>query len=128
MQYIEISTDISDLSLTLVQRWKSEDKICLPGRIWSALAESPERLDDTYNMNARREQSTRQIGHFPTVSSNASQCQWAGRPLRGEELAEFLAFDFKAGPIPQFHIGWLGDPVDVVLSSLPAPHRSPLSM
>jgi hypothetical protein len=37
----------------------------------------------------------------------------AGQPLRVEELAEFLASDFKAGPIPQFHMGWrLDGPVD----------------
>ena len=42
----------------------------------------------------------------------------APRPLRVEELAEVLAFDFKAGPIPRFHGGWrLEDPVDAVLST-----------
>jgi ankyrin repeat protein len=42
----------------------------------------------------------------------------ASRPLRVEELAEFLAFDFKAGPIPKFHEDWcLEDPVDAVLST-----------
>jgi hypothetical protein len=42
----------------------------------------------------------------------------ASRPLRVEELAELLAFDFKAGPIPKFHEDWrLEDPVDAVLSA-----------
>jgi ankyrin repeat protein len=42
----------------------------------------------------------------------------ASRPLRVEELAEFLAFDFKEGPIPEFHEGWrLEDSVDAVLST-----------
>jgi ankyrin repeat protein len=42
----------------------------------------------------------------------------ASRPLRVEELAELLAFDFKAGPIPKFHEGWrLEDPKDAVLSA-----------
>ena len=42
----------------------------------------------------------------------------ASRPLRVEELAEILAFDFKAGPIPKFCEGWrLPNPVDAVLST-----------
>ena len=43
----------------------------------------------------------------------------ASHPLRVKELAELLAFDFKAGPIPEFHEDWrLEDPVDAVLSAL----------
>jgi len=35
-----------------------------------------------------------------------------------EELVEFLAFDFKAGPIPKFHEDWrLKDPANEVLST-----------
>jgi hypothetical protein len=30
----------------------------------------------------------------------------ASGPLRVEELAEFLAFDFKAGSLPKFHEDW----------------------
>ena len=42
----------------------------------------------------------------------------ASRPFRVEELAEFLAFDLQAGPIPQFREEWrLEDPVDAVLST-----------
>jgi hypothetical protein len=42
----------------------------------------------------------------------------ASRPFRVEELAEFLAFDLKIGPIAKFHEGWrLEDPMDVVLST-----------
>jgi hypothetical protein len=42
----------------------------------------------------------------------------ASRPLRVEELAEFLAFDFKAGAIPIFREDWrLEDPFDAVLST-----------
>jgi hypothetical protein len=42
----------------------------------------------------------------------------AYRPLLVEELAELLAFDFKAGPIPKFREGWrLEDSVDSVLST-----------
>ena len=40
------------------------------------------------------------------------------RPLRVEELAEFLAIDFKAGPIPKYREDWrLEDPVEAVLST-----------
>src|SRR6266850_1584778 len=42
----------------------------------------------------------------------------ASRPLRIEELADFLGFDFAAGPIPGVHDGWLlEDPIDAVLST-----------
>jgi len=42
----------------------------------------------------------------------------ASRPLRVEELAEFLAFDFEAGFIPEFDEDLrLEDPVDAVLST-----------
>ena len=40
------------------------------------------------------------------------------RPLRVEELAEFLAFDFDAGQIPKYHEDWrLEDPVEAVLTT-----------
>ena len=42
----------------------------------------------------------------------------ASRPPRVEELGEFLAFDFKAGPIPKFHEDWrVEDPVKAVVST-----------
>jgi len=42
----------------------------------------------------------------------------ASRPLRVEELAEILAFDFKSGAIPKFHKDWrLNNPVQAVLSA-----------
>jgi hypothetical protein len=42
----------------------------------------------------------------------------ASRPLLVEELAEFLAFDFKAGLTPKFREDWrLEDPVEAVLST-----------
>jgi ankyrin repeat protein len=44
----------------------------------------------------------------------------ASRPLRVEELAEFLAFDFEAGPTPTFQAGWRPeDPISAVLSTCP---------
>jgi ankyrin repeat protein len=43
------------------------------------------------------------------------------RPLRVEELADFLALDFSAGPIPKFREDWRGEnPVDAVLSTCSA--------
>jgi len=40
------------------------------------------------------------------------------RPLRIKELAEFLAFDFKAGAIPTFRPSWQPvDPLDALLST-----------
>ena len=42
----------------------------------------------------------------------------ASRPLRIAELAEFLAFDFDAGPTPTFLAGWRPeDPIGAVLST-----------
>ena len=42
----------------------------------------------------------------------------ASHPLRVEELAEILAFDFKSGAIPKFHKDWrLKNPVEAVLSA-----------
>src|SRR6267154_250245 len=42
----------------------------------------------------------------------------AFRPLHVEELAELLAFDFEAHPIPAFHEDLrMGDPLDAVLST-----------
>jgi ankyrin repeat protein len=71
-------------------------------------------LDETYERTLREiNKADWEFAHrlfqFVTVAS---------RPLRVEELAELLAFDFKAGPIPKFHEGWrLEDPVDAVLSA-----------
>jgi hypothetical protein len=45
----------------------------------------------------------------------------AVRPLRVEELAELLAFDFEAGPIPKFNEDWrLEDSTHAVLSTCPS--------
>jgi len=87
---------------------------CLPGHIQHALTELPETLDETY------ERTLRGINHANWEFAHRL-FQWvsvASRPLRVEELAELLAFDFKAGPIPRFHEDWrLEDPVHTVLST-----------
>jgi Ankyrin repeats (3 copies) len=87
---------------------------CIPARIQHALAELPETLDETYQRTLREiNKADWEFAHrlFQFVAV-------ASRPLRVEELAELLAFDFKAGPIPKFHEGWrIEDPVDAVLST-----------
>ena len=87
---------------------------CIPGRIRHALDELPGSLDGTYERTLGEIKSTdwefaRRL--FQCVAA-------AARPLRAEELAEFLAFDFKAGPIPKFREVWrLEDPFGAVLST-----------
>ena len=87
---------------------------CIPARIQQALAELPETLDETYQRTLREINKVdwefaHRLFQFVAVAS---------RPLRVEELAELLAFDFEAGTIPKFHEGWrLEDPVDAVLST-----------
>ena len=87
---------------------------CLPGRIWQALDELPATLDETYERTLREIKDTNW-----EFAQRLLQCvAVVFRPLRVEELAEFLAFDFKAGPIPKFHEDWrLEDPLEAVLST-----------
>ncbi len=87
---------------------------CLPARIRHALAELPETLDETYERTLREVKNLNwEFAHL------LLQCvAVAIRPLRVEELAEFLAFDFNAGPIPRFQEGWrVEDPIEAVLST-----------
>jgi len=87
---------------------------CHPGRIRHALSELPETLDETY------ERTLREINKADwELAHRLFQCvAVASRPLQVEELAEFLAFDFTAGPVAKFQEGWrLEDPVDAVLST-----------
>src|SRR5580692_3516552 len=84
---------------------------CFPARIKHALADLPETLDETYDRTLREINKTDwELAHrllqFVAVAS---------RPLRVEELAELLAFDFNPGTIPKFREGWrLENPVDAV--------------
>jgi hypothetical protein len=74
----------------------------------------PETLDETY------ERTLREINKADSeLAHRLFQCvAVASRPLRVEELAEFLAFDFSARPIPQFREDWHPeDPVEAVLST-----------
>jgi hypothetical protein len=87
---------------------------CLPGRIRKALDELPATLDGTYERTLREIKETnwefaRQLLLCVAVAS---------RPLRVNELAQILAFDFNAGQIPKFREDWcLEDPVEAVLST-----------
>jgi ankyrin repeat protein len=90
---------------------------CIPARIRHALADLPETLDETYERTLREiNKANREFAHrlFQFVAV-------AVRPLRVEELAELLAFDFEAGSIPKFHEDWrLEDPMHAVLSTCPS--------
>jgi ankyrin repeat protein len=87
---------------------------CIPAVIQEALANLPETLDGTYERTLREitgphREFAQRLFQFVAVAS---------RPLRVEELAELLAFDFKAVPIPKFHESWrMKNPVDAVLST-----------
>src|SRR5712691_1973777 len=86
----------------------------LPGRIRRALDELPQTLDGTY------ERTLREIDDANwEFSRRLFLCvAVASRPLNVEELAEFLAFDFRAGPVPKYREDWrLEDPLEAVLST-----------
>ena len=82
--------------------------------IRNALAGLPETLDGTYERTLREiNKEDWEFAHcllqFVAV---------AVHPLRVEELAELLAFDFKAGSIPKSHEDWrLEVPMHAVLST-----------
>ena len=87
---------------------------CIPARIQHALANLPTTLDGTYErtlheINEVDWKLAHRLFQFVAVTS---------RPLRIDEFAELLAFDFEAGPIPIFHEGWRSeDPVGKALST-----------
>ena len=87
---------------------------CFPGRIRRALEELPETLDETYDRALKDiDEASWELANrlFQVVAV-------AARPLRVDELAQFLGFDFAVGPIPKFCAGWLlEDPIDAVLSA-----------
>ena len=89
---------------------------CLPARIRQALEELPESLDGTY------ERILRDIDNANwKFARRLLQCvAVASRPLRVEELAEFLAYDFDAEPTPAFRADWRPeDPTSAVFSTCP---------
>ena len=87
---------------------------CLPGRIRHALDELPETLDATYERMLQEIDGT----NWEFARRLLLCVAVVSRPLRVEELAECLAFDFNAGPIPKYREDWrLEDPVEAVLST-----------
>jgi len=87
---------------------------CIPGRIRRALDDLPETLDETYARALKEiDKQNWEYAHrlFQCVAV-------ASRPLRVKEVAEFLAFDFEAGPVPTFLADWRPeDPTHTVLST-----------
>ena len=86
---------------------------CIPGRIRRALDELPKTLDETYARSLEEiDEQNWEYAHrlFQCVAA-------ASRPLRIDELAEFLAFDFESGSIPTLIADWRPeDPTHTVLS------------
>ena len=72
---------------------------CLPGRIRNALDELPATLDGTYERTLREIKDT----NWKFARRLLLCVAVVSRLLQVEELAEFLALDFNAGPIPKFH-------------------------
>ena len=75
---------------------------CLPSSVRLILEELPESLDETYERILKEIRKPNQ-GH----AHRLLQCLVAAvRPLRVEELAEVLAFDFNAEEISKLNPGW----------------------
>jgi len=75
---------------------------CFPPSVRRILDELPDTLDETYERVLREiKKSNREIAH------RLMQCLVvAVRPLRVEELAEVLAFDFNAEGMPKLNPNW----------------------
>jgi hypothetical protein len=75
---------------------------CFPSSVQRILEELPESLDETYERILKEIRKPNQ-GH----AHRLLQCLVAAvRPLEVKELAEVLAFDFKAEGIPKLNPGW----------------------
>ena len=75
---------------------------CFPSSVRQILEELPESLDETYERILREIRKPKQ-GH----AHRLLQCLVSAvRPLRVEELAEVLAFDFDVEGIPKLNLGW----------------------
>jgi hypothetical protein len=89
---------------------------CHPWLIQDALNELPETLDATYERTLREIDNT----NWESAQRLLQCVAVAFRPLRVDELADILAFDFKAGPIPQYcEDRCLEDQAKAVLSMCP---------
>ena len=87
---------------------------CFPPSVRRILRELPESLDGTYERILREIRKPNQ-GH----ARRLLQCLVAAiRPLRVEELAEVLAFDFSEEGVPKLNRGWRWeDQEEAVMSS-----------
>ena len=75
---------------------------CFPPSVRHILEELPDSLDETYERILKEIRKPNQ-GH----AHRLLQCLVvAVRPLRVEELAEVLAFDFQTGGMPKLNPGW----------------------
>jgi hypothetical protein len=75
---------------------------CFPPSVPRILEELPVSLDETYERILREIRKPNQ-GH----AHRLLQCLVAAvRPLRVEELAEVLAFDFNTGGMPKLNLSW----------------------
>jgi len=75
---------------------------CFPPSVRRVLEELPESLDETYERILRAIKKSNQEHTYRML-----QCLVvAVRPLRVEELAEVLAFDFNAEGIPKLDLAW----------------------
>ena len=75
---------------------------CFPSSVQHILEELPESLDETYERILKEIRKPNR-GH----AHRLLQCLVvAVRPLRVEELAEVLTFDFKVEGIPKMNVGW----------------------
>jgi hypothetical protein len=88
-------------------------RYCLPRSIRHVRDEFLQTLAETYERSLRdiREENwgyAHSLFQFVAVAS---------RQLRVEELADRLAFDFEARPVPTFRPDWRPDPVDFLLST-----------
>ncbi len=87
---------------------------CLPSSIRRILEELPDSLDETYERILKGIRK-----HNQRHAHRLLQCLVAAaRPLRIEELAELLAFDFDAEGIPELNPKWrLEDQKEAVMST-----------
>ena len=89
---------------------------CFPSSLRQILDQLPKSLDETYVRVLRQIPQANQAHAHRML-----QCLMvAVRPLRVEELAELLAFEFDAaqGGVPKYHGAWqLDDQTQAVLST-----------
>ena len=89
-------------------------RYCFPPSIRRILEELPESLDETYDRILREIRKPNQRHARRLLHCLAA----AVRPLRVEELAEFLTFDFNTEDIPKINLDWRWqDPEEAVMSA-----------